>query len=209
MTRDDPGKPLTRRERERLRHRDEIMEAATALFAENGYHQTTVQMIAERADFSVGYLYKHFESKEQIYLAALEFHHQQLDEVLHRVRSSGLPPLEEIHASYSAVAAHFNRYRDFMRIYHNEIDVAVADRPRKIEEHRQNLMDSLGRAVEAGELRSDLDLELFAGAILGAAMELFKTLSMREGENPFAPMADTLFRMLIDHQRVSPADRDT
>lgn len=204
MVHDQIQKPLSRRELEQLRHREEIMRAATSLFAENGYHQTTVQMIAERADFSVGYLYKHFESKDQIYLATLDFHHQRLDVVLASTKGLGLPPLEELRRTYEAVSEYFNNYPDFMRIYHNEIDVALKEKPRKQEEHRADLLELLGRAIEAGDLRSDVDIHLLAGAILGASMELFKTLAQREGENPFAPMAGTLFKLLIDPLRPEP-----
>ena len=49
-----PPTPATRRERELARHRQEILDAAVHLFAENGFHPTTMQMIAERAEFSVG-----------------------------------------------------------------------------------------------------------------------------------------------------------
>ncbi len=180
----------------------EIMEAAMALFAENGFHQTTVQMIAERADFSVGYLYKHFESKEQIYLGVLDFHHEQLDKVIAEVRSENLAPLQDIYQTYRTVSDHFNKYRDFLRIYHNEIEVGCENKPRKKEEHRVYLTQALARAVDAGELK-DVDVEILANAIMGAAQELFKILARREGENPLSPLADTIFELLIDPQRNS------
>ena len=60
-------KALTRRERERQRHRKEILEAATELFIEKGYIGTTMQDIAERAEFAVGTLYRFFESKDILF----------------------------------------------------------------------------------------------------------------------------------------------
>jgi hypothetical protein len=48
------------RDREHARHRREILAAAVRLFAEHGYHETTMQLVAQAADVSVGYLYKHF-----------------------------------------------------------------------------------------------------------------------------------------------------
>ena len=194
---------LSRRERELLRHRGEIMAAATSLFSENGFHQTTVQMIADRADFSVGYLYKHFESKEQIYQATLDFHHGKLDEAIVEVRARGLPPLEELYRTYEAAAAHFNQYREFLRIYHNTIEVGSEDKPRKQEEHRRDVISCLERAVAAGEIKP-VNVEIMASAIFGAAQELFKTLAKRDGQNPLAPLPDTLFELLIDPLRIQP-----
>ena len=60
---------LTRRERERLRHRREMLEAAVTLFSEKGYHSVSMQEIAQEAEFAVGTLYKFFENKEALYKA--------------------------------------------------------------------------------------------------------------------------------------------
>ncbi len=71
----DPApQTLTRKEREALRHRSAILEAAESLFAEQGFHATTVQMIADAAEFSVGYLYKHFDGKEDLYRTLVTGH---------------------------------------------------------------------------------------------------------------------------------------
>jgi AcrR family transcriptional regulator len=56
----------TRKQRERADHRRMILEAAEAVFAQKGFHEATVQEIAERAEFSVGYLYNLFENKTDI-----------------------------------------------------------------------------------------------------------------------------------------------
>jgi TetR/AcrR family transcriptional regulator len=61
------GKKLSRREREKLRQRQEILDAALELFSERGYHNVSVNEIAEKSEFAVGTLYKFFSSKEDIY----------------------------------------------------------------------------------------------------------------------------------------------
>lgn len=58
---------LTRKERERQFRRQEIMDAAETLFAEKGFHGTTLDDIAEAAEFGKGTIYNYFESKEEIY----------------------------------------------------------------------------------------------------------------------------------------------
>jgi AcrR family transcriptional regulator len=50
-----------------------IMEAARPLFAENGFHGTSVRDIAEAADVSEALLYKHFPSKEALYDEMLDY----------------------------------------------------------------------------------------------------------------------------------------
>jgi len=49
-----------------------IMEAATSLFAREGYDSTGVAEICERAGVSKGAFYYHFESKEAVFLALID-----------------------------------------------------------------------------------------------------------------------------------------
>jgi AcrR family transcriptional regulator len=67
----ESGDHLSRKERERLMHRDAILDAARDLLTEKPYDQITVQEIAARAEFSVGYIYKIFASKEDIYVTLI------------------------------------------------------------------------------------------------------------------------------------------
>jgi len=67
----DLGDHLPRKERERIMHRDLILEAAQDLLAVKAYDQITVQEIAAGSEFSVGYIYKIFDSKEDIYVTLI------------------------------------------------------------------------------------------------------------------------------------------
>jgi AcrR family transcriptional regulator len=60
-------KHLSRKERERLRHRQEIINKALKLFTERGFHNVSMQQIAEASEFAVGTLYNFFESKEALF----------------------------------------------------------------------------------------------------------------------------------------------
>lgn len=58
---------LTRKERERLQRRQEILSSATKLFAEKGYTNTTLEDIAIRSEFGIGTIYNYFANKEEIF----------------------------------------------------------------------------------------------------------------------------------------------
>ena len=62
---------LPRREREKLRQRQEMLAAALALFSEKGFHNVSMHEIAEKAEFAIGTLYKFFQNKEDLYKALL------------------------------------------------------------------------------------------------------------------------------------------
>jgi TetR/AcrR family transcriptional regulator len=58
---------LSRREREKLWQRQEMLTAAIELFSENGYHNVSMSEIANKAEFAIGTLYKFFKNKEDLY----------------------------------------------------------------------------------------------------------------------------------------------
>jgi len=58
---------LPRREREKERQRQEMLEAALGLFSDKGYHNVTMHEIAEKTEFAIGTLYKFFRNKEDLY----------------------------------------------------------------------------------------------------------------------------------------------
>lgn len=67
----DPVTPkkatLSRREQDRLRHRDLMLSAALDLFSQKGFSNVSMQEIAQTAEFAIGTLYKFFKNKEDIY----------------------------------------------------------------------------------------------------------------------------------------------
>jgi len=82
---------LTRKERERLMHRKEIMDAALRLFSEKGYHNVSMEEIAKEAEFSVGTIYNFFRSKEELYKSLVKevadkFHSSLTEEIEKRGR---------------------------------------------------------------------------------------------------------------------------
>lgn len=68
MGSEEATQTLSRKERERLAHRQEILAAAERVFARNGYRGATVEQIAQEAEFAVGTLYNYFpKGKEELY----------------------------------------------------------------------------------------------------------------------------------------------
>lgn len=54
--------------------REKILAAAMRLFAENGYHATSVRQIAQEVGFRESSLYNHFHSKDEILQTVLSNH---------------------------------------------------------------------------------------------------------------------------------------
>ena len=61
-----------RREREKARRRQEILDAARRLFLEKGFFDTRMEEIAEGAQLATGTLYLYFQNKGEIYATLCE-----------------------------------------------------------------------------------------------------------------------------------------
>lgn len=68
-----------RQKRDRLLRRRQIQAAAARAFAERGYAKTTIEHVAREASLSVGGIYLHFRSKEDLYASLLEGALERLD----------------------------------------------------------------------------------------------------------------------------------
>jgi AcrR family transcriptional regulator len=69
-------RPRTKRDEQRERTREDLLDAARVLFARHGFNGASVDQIAETAGFTKGAVYSNFDSKEELFLALLE---RQLD----------------------------------------------------------------------------------------------------------------------------------
>ncbi len=84
--------PRTKEQNEIIRtgRREEILDAAIHLFAEEGYHNSSVSRIAQKAGISKGLMYNYFESKEDVLRAIIQglfdhvmsdFHWDEIDAI--------------------------------------------------------------------------------------------------------------------------------
>ncbi len=73
---------LSRREREKLRQRSDMLKAALKLFSKNGYHNVSMRTIAQKAEFAIGTIYKFFRNKEDLYRALIMEHADEFHDAL-------------------------------------------------------------------------------------------------------------------------------
>ena len=79
--------PGTRSRMSAADRREVILDAARTAFADTGYHETSLDAVAERAGVSKALLYEHFSSKRELYVAMLEMHvHELVERISERRR---------------------------------------------------------------------------------------------------------------------------
>ena len=108
---------LSRKEREYLRHRQEILQVALKLFSAKGFHNVSMHEIAEKSEFAVGTLYKFFSNKEELYKALmLEASNVFHSSLMAALATSG-NELEKIKACVEAKIKVFLDNLDYVRLY--------------------------------------------------------------------------------------------
>ena len=99
--------PVKRRRRDPRGTHDRLVRAALDLFTTQGYHASTTPQIAERAGVAEGTIYRHFESKEQLFNEIYRAAVRLLADSMKRSPStlSCQARLERIAADWQAVSA--------------------------------------------------------------------------------------------------------
>lgn len=97
---------LPRRERERLRHRQEILEAARKVVTDRGVDGLTVDLVAREAEFAVGSIYRHFRSKEELIEVLITEFAEPIFEEIEAIPATGAPFAEQLEELVRVVHEH-------------------------------------------------------------------------------------------------------
>jgi TetR/AcrR family transcriptional regulator, cholesterol catabolism regulator len=181
--------------------RTELMRAAARLFAEKGYHGTSVGDLAQALGVQKGSLYAHIESKADLLWEVASEGAAAFHDALDAVPDEG-PILDRIHAALRAHLRVVSEQLDVATVFVREWrylegerrDQFVAER-RRYEERFRGLFRE-GR--ETGELRTDLDDGTAALLALSAVNWAYTWL--RPGADTDA-LADRFTALLVDGMR--------
>ena len=82
--------------------REQLLDAATQVFAERGYEGARVEQIADAAQVSPGLLYRHFEGKQELYAEILQLANRELMEHLAQAAAPKRPSSERVREGLDA-----------------------------------------------------------------------------------------------------------
>ena len=103
--------------------REEILDAATLLFAEQGYDATGTQDLAEKLQVGKGTLYRYFPSKRELFLAAV-------DRVMRRLRASVDASIEGIDEPLERIERAVGTYLEFFAAHPEYVELLIQERAR-------------------------------------------------------------------------------
>lgn len=170
-----PGERPRRRKNTRGRRtRQDLLDAAVACFSEYGYARTRIADIVFRAGVSQGNFYRHFTSKDEIFLEALR---PSLDELTASTARSGHRVGADHAALVVLIGAYLTTYARHRRILRVMREAAATSADEGFTElwlqQRSSYVERTARWLREMQERDRLvleDLELLAD-VLGSALE--------------------------------------
>lgn len=202
-----------RKEREKERRREEIIDAARKVFFEKGPVAATMDEIAEAAELSKATLYLHFPSKEDLYLAvAMEglrtLHGSFLEIITHEPSV-----LRALHRMKGAYMDFFRLHRQYVQMFSflqmSQFHRQVSDQMRSTcdsenDKQWEAIIDLLRKGVAGGIVRDDIDPTEMAIVLWSNASSLMlradneNDMWKRRRNIDLHKTMETAFRMIID-----------
>lgn len=146
-----------------------ILEAAARLFSERGFASTPTSLLAREAGISEGSIYRHFSSKDEIFLHLIRDLRQELENAIDAVLEESSPlggfgQISSILEEYSAFVRKNSRYfslifRDApLRAGHG--DTELQDELAAIHDYIHDcIFGVLKRGADEGTIRNDIDVK--------------------------------------------------
>ncbi len=97
--------------------RRKILDAARAVFFEEGFEKANLDEVARRASIAKGTIYRYFESKAELYVEVLLHNADVFDERLQAALDESLGPEEQIRRLGRFYFDHYTTHRDYFQIF--------------------------------------------------------------------------------------------
>ncbi|MFC0296189.1 TetR/AcrR family transcriptional regulator [Geobacillus jurassicus] len=108
--------------------KEDVIETAMKLFAEKGYHATSMQEIAERSGVAKGSIYNYFKSKEELAVSIFRYHYEVLFRQLRQIGADpALTARERFCRQLTAQIRLFDEHKELVQMQLGEQAVKVSD----------------------------------------------------------------------------------
>lgn len=147
--------------------RDKILGAAIVEFAECGFDSANINQIAQKADISVGSLYKYFGSKEDLYLMVIRIGIESTKNVLEEIMQSETDFLGRVERIIRTIQFHSRENLHLTKLYNLMAAESKSELAGRIVSEMENVTAGLyasfiEQAQAAQEIRTDINPKLFA-----------------------------------------------
>ncbi|MEW5757807.1 MAG: TetR/AcrR family transcriptional regulator [Pseudomonadota bacterium] len=197
MPETEPRKRLSSDARQR-----EIVAAVVELAQLHGPDAITTQAIAEHIGLTQGAIFRHFSTKEAIWLAVFAWVREALGTLLDEASAGPATPVEQLERIFLAHTAFIARHPGVPRILFHELQTPGGSPVRQavramVMGYRQRVSEILARGKADGTLCASLDEAKAAGLLIGAVQGLVIQSALREDPEVLTRDAEAVFAILL------------
>ena len=148
----------------------QMLDAAVAVFAQNGFADASMDAIAARAEISKPMLYLYYDSKDELFNACLNRESGRFIEAMSGGFDPGLRQREQARLLVREFLRFVHENRDSWRVLYR-VAVGTAGFAALVAQRRQEIVAGVTELIRSGTTvsgASDLDFELTAVALVGA-----------------------------------------
>lgn len=178
--------------------KSEILDAALALFVEKGFHETTIQDIADGAGLTKGGIYHYLKSKDEILFSLHDrFIYEGLARLQH-IEKELLAPKEKLIKLLKAHLEIIHEYKDDITFFFKEFDKLPEEKFEIVKKKRDEYENIFINALEEGRVEGVFDVENSRIAIfyiLGASNFMYQWYDPN-GEMNLDKLADIYLKII-------------
>ncbi len=166
-------RPRSARRRDRRRDvKVQLVDAGTALFAQQGFHRTSVQAVVEAAGVTKGAFYHYFPTKEDL---LFEIHNEIVLTELRdaeRIMSQELDSVESLRLLIVNLIESIAQFQAGVTVFFREMHRLSPDKWRLVHDVRREYSDvflrTIARGQAEGDFRADMNAKVVTYALLGS-----------------------------------------
>lgn len=154
---DTDRETMGRREKNKASKRRRILEAATELFTERGFEETTTAAIAKKAGIGAGTLYLYVESKEDLLVAVFREQVGPLWDEAFSLVDLDRPVLTQLLTVFNHVAEFHEHDTNLSRAYFKDLKFVTSPTVDGAEESVRTVIAQLIELLERNQVEGKLD----------------------------------------------------
>ncbi|MCB0928520.1 MAG: TetR/AcrR family transcriptional regulator [Mycolicibacterium insubricum] len=161
----------------------QMLDAAVQEFSVNGYHETSMDAIAARAEISKPMLYLYYGSKEELFGAVLDRELVRFIEAVGADIDFTLPPRDLLRSTIKAYLTYIDANRASWIVLYTQATSSQAF-AHTVREGRERIVEMVTRLLSAGTRNPmpESDFQLTAIALVGAGEAVANQVSVGDVE---------------------------
>ena len=178
-----------------------ILQAAVEVFAENGFFQSRVSEIADRAGVADGTIYLYFHNKEELLLAAIANAFDAFLELAQAEIQASPDPREQLRRLALLHLTALGSDRNLATVFQTELRQSARFLVQFSRHQLKRYFDLIREVVRAGQrsgvFRRELSDKIVANCFFGALDEMVTSWLLSDHEYPLAGAADAVVDVVL------------